>query len=684
MLFYNSVQTTTLTTAALVTVLSGAHPGSVVKWTMCTRPEGHFQVLFDQTPQAFSPTPSPNRKPPAPCASGCGQAGNVTCIGRLCKNCCLNINMSIRCPAPRHHYQPPVEHIPGLQPGPSRSVGPPEQPLVYAKAYAKPISPTYAAKLRRGDFTVTNIHNRAQAESYRVMADRQIKCYWFTKDNEPPKLFMCTIPNPPANFFHPKDDAAIAAVIGQDKCNPYVVLVGPDWVTTTNAQRVQPNDILCFRSLDVSVCIGGPFAPAPTPKRRLSLSGEDDISPAKIGRHSSVDSVSVKTKNAKSSDQVIDISSDDEEGLSIPSSPRVPETPTPKRFPLKWACDMDRGFHAMEKAEKRTPDKRTSTVAKNFAVAFAGYKEFCVKEKGLDLDTLKKMFKIQSPASTKKPPNIAAAIKLLTQAPAAAVVDWDIVNDLPEGSQESHPLETLITSLLASGHFAIPEGIQVTEARVGDADDVVPVQTRRFSYEESWSQTRPWPFIIYDAKVDNKINDPKLIVLDFSAADPDPEVGEAEQDLVVMQRFNRQTFHVYKTVPVDLSIGQIASEEATTCLVHTSDVLKTLFKVWAPTKCDNPVAISYALPGYGTDQVSLLYLENGWTSEGFKNGHWCPEIPLSRHSIPLAGPENARRILLELTYLEQKALEPAAEPTTPTPPPRVEPPPFLFPSAQNT
>ncbi|KAF7361716.1 hypothetical protein MVEN_00515300 [Mycena venus] len=282
--------------------------------------------------------------------------------------------MSIRCPAPRHHYQPPVEHVSRLQPGPSQPGGTPEQPLVYAKAYAKPISPTYAAKLRHGDFTVTNIHNRAQAESYRVMADRQIKCYWFTKDNEPPKLFMCTIPNPPANFFHPKDDAAIAAVIGQDKCNPYVVLVGPDWVTTTNAQRVQPNDILCFRSLDVSVCIGGPFAPAPTPKRRLSLSGEDEISPAKIGRHSSVDSISTKTKNVKSYDQVIDISSDDEEGLSIPSSSKVPETPTPKRFPLKWACDMDRGFHTMEKAEKRTMDKRMSTVAENFAVAFAGYK----------------------------------------------------------------------------------------------------------------------------------------------------------------------------------------------------------------------------------------------------------------------------------------------------------------------
>jgi hypothetical protein len=95
---------------------------------------------------------------------------------------------------------------------------------------------------------------------------------------------MCTIPNPPASFFHPKDDESIIAVIGKDKCNPYTVLIGHDWVTTTNAQRVQPNNILCFRSLDVSICVGGPFAPAP--KRRLSLSGDDEVSPAKIVRRS--------------------------------------------------------------------------------------------------------------------------------------------------------------------------------------------------------------------------------------------------------------------------------------------------------------------------------------------------------------------------------------------------------------
>jgi hypothetical protein len=90
--------------------------------------------------------------------------------------------------------------------------------------------------------------------------------------------------------------------------------------------------------------------------------------------------------------------------------------------------------------------------------------------------------------------------------------------------------------------------------------------------------------LFLDAKVDSKINDPKLIVLDFLASQADPDVDEEDQDLVVMNRFNRQTFHVYKTEPVDLFVDQIAPKEATTCLVHTADVLRTLFKVWAPAK----------------------------------------------------------------------------------------------------
>ncbi|KAJ7247641.1 hypothetical protein B0H12DRAFT_1235195 [Mycena haematopus] len=215
-----------------------------------------------------------------------------------------------------------------LLPSAQQSVGDQEQPLANPRPYAKPISPTYAAKLQHGDFTVANVYNRAQAESYRVMAERQVKCYWFMNDNEPPEIFMCTIPNPPANFFHPKDDPSITAIIGKQHCNPYTVLLGRDWVTTTAPQRVQPKDILCFRSLHVTVCIGGPFPVTSPPKRRLS--GESNVSRAKISWHSSLDSVSANNQRSTS---VIDVSSDEEDGPN--SSSKAHDSPTPKRFPSK-------------------------------------------------------------------------------------------------------------------------------------------------------------------------------------------------------------------------------------------------------------------------------------------------------------------------------------------------------------
>jgi hypothetical protein len=58
--------------------------------------------------------------------------------------------------------------------------------------------------------------------------------------------------------------------------------------------------------------------------------------------------------------------------------------------------------------------------------------------------------------SAKKISTVSAAIKVLTQPLAAAVIDWDKVNNLPQDSEKSHPLETFVTSLLATGHFAIP------------------------------------------------------------------------------------------------------------------------------------------------------------------------------------------------------------------------------------
>ncbi|KAJ6468769.1 hypothetical protein C8R45DRAFT_1017531, partial [Mycena sanguinolenta] len=323
----------------------------------------------DQTDGRLALTPSPRRKASLPCSNHCGQPGNATCVRKFCRDCCLQTN--VRCPAPRHNSQPPpVEHIPGHLTAPANQAIPlsqpdqlvahPEQPFITPRPYAKPISPTYAAKLQRGDFTVATVYDRAQAESYRIMAERQFKCYWFTKDNEPPKIFMCTIPNPPANFFHPKDDPAITTVVGKEHCNPYTVLLDHDWVTTSTAQCVRPGDILCFRSLDVTVCVGGPFA-----KRRLS--GGSEASPSKISRHSSPDSISANRRKSTAT-QVIDVSSDEDERPA--SSSQINASPTKKSFPSKWACDMNQGFVAMDNSTTK------GTVLEKYAIIFVGYADF--------------------------------------------------------------------------------------------------------------------------------------------------------------------------------------------------------------------------------------------------------------------------------------------------------------------
>ncbi|KAJ6510474.1 hypothetical protein C8R45DRAFT_964213, partial [Mycena sanguinolenta] len=297
----------------------------------------------DQTDGGLALMPSPRLKASLPCSNHCGQPGNATCVRKLCRHCCLQTNTA-----------PANQAIPLSQP--DQLVAHSEQPFITPWPYAKPISPTYAAKLQHGDFTVATVYDRAQAESYQIMAERQFKCYWFTKDNEPPKIFMCIIPNPPANFFHPKDDPTITTVVGKEHCNPYTVLLDHDWVTTSTAQRVRLGDVLCFRLLDVTVCVGGPFA-------KWHLSGESETSPSKISWHSSPDSISANCWKSTAT-QVIHID------LSSVSSSQVDASLTKKSFPSKWACDMNQGFVAMDKSTTK------GTVLEKYAIIFVGYADF--------------------------------------------------------------------------------------------------------------------------------------------------------------------------------------------------------------------------------------------------------------------------------------------------------------------
>ncbi|KAJ7075122.1 hypothetical protein B0H15DRAFT_1027253 [Mycena belliarum] len=108
-----------------------------------------------------------------------------------------------------------------------------------------------------------------------------LKVFWFTMDNTPPSTFSVPVPHFP--YFHPKDDLSIRTVVGEPNCRTYAVLdlikhnqhavdAAQDWVVTSAAVKVKADTILCFRSLSVTVCTGGPLTQyIPTiNKRRLT------------------------------------------------------------------------------------------------------------------------------------------------------------------------------------------------------------------------------------------------------------------------------------------------------------------------------------------------------------------------------------------------------------------------------
>lgn len=57
-------------------------------------------------------------------------------------------------------------------------------------------------------------------------------------------------------------------------------------------------------------------------------------------------------------------------GLSLVSSSQVYASPTKKRFPSKWACDMNQGFVTMDESTTK------GTVLEKYAIIFVGYADF--------------------------------------------------------------------------------------------------------------------------------------------------------------------------------------------------------------------------------------------------------------------------------------------------------------------
>ncbi|KAJ6468768.1 hypothetical protein C8R45DRAFT_956071 [Mycena sanguinolenta] len=297
----------------------------------------------------------------------------------------------------------------------------------------------------------------------------------------------------------------------------------------------------------------------------------------------------------------------------------------------------------------------------------------CVADKGLTLDHLHKIIRIKKPRS-KLPTSIDAAIEILEK--AQVIVDWDVVTGMSALNTDDNKLEELIQSLVSQGYLTIPEEhVPSGPVVLHGKDKVRPERIKKnvatmtdsfaYSLREAWEPARTWKYIIHDPKIDTKINDPKLIVLDFTASDPDP-ISEENGDLVNMIRFHLPV-HVYQLEPSNLDPGQLAAPEATTFAVLTMEVLKGLFISWEPTKCELPFAVWYSLPGYEFGDVEILRFQKGILNrkKPLDSATWMLGTDFRAHKLPLIGPANAKRIMLTFYPMEEPQPEstPTREPT---------------------
>ncbi|KAJ7095412.1 hypothetical protein B0H15DRAFT_798620 [Mycena belliarum] len=133
--------------------------------------------------QTSTPTSS-SRQPRLPCKNQpCQAAGNANCVQLYCKKCCLT--SPTHCGAPQHNQ--PTQFVlnsftvvssplAGTATTPST---PQRAPVLDAQVYAKPVDPSYAAKLIAGDFKMNGAANHAAI--YKKAQAHTIEVYWWAK-----------------------------------------------------------------------------------------------------------------------------------------------------------------------------------------------------------------------------------------------------------------------------------------------------------------------------------------------------------------------------------------------------------------------------------------------------------------------------------------------------------------------
>ncbi|KAJ6619831.1 hypothetical protein B0H10DRAFT_2216403 [Mycena sp. CBHHK59/15] len=415
--------------------------------------------------------------------------------------------------------------------------------MAYAKAFAKPISPMYAEKLLRGDFTVVPAHDQAQVEAYRMMNQRRLKTYWFHKDNVPPHTF---------------DIDSLSA-------------------NTGNLQLTSSADVEV-----TSLCSDDEDEAAPTQ------------SSVPAGRYSKLKTM-----------------------LGSPSCKPV------RAWPLKWACQMDKGFRAMNQANGK--------VAKRFTEAFVGTNHARVESNGLTLENLNDILKIVTNKRSKSM-STTEAIEKLGQ--AGVKVDWVYVADR-EANDPKCQLENF-TSLQLEIQTADTQTLpEPNSTNCKKAAKIPAIHTIQFNYEKEWEDAKVWQLIIFDPAVDTEPMRPKVIVVDYT---------DVAGNIVEMHHFNRLLLHLCEAAPTHLCTGQVASDDASTLSVGTSSLIDALFKNWKPVNFDAPFEMEYVLPGYSLDPIKMIEWANGINGpDDLKKAEWflaTPFYPLADKGEPEAPEED--------------------------------------------
>ncbi|KAJ7710169.1 hypothetical protein B0H16DRAFT_1480739 [Mycena metata] len=242
-----------------------------------------WSSLLASAPAASSfGSPARTRRPLQECGNPtCKSARHSQCVQLFCKNCCRLSPRSCSAPGHKFSQMAPLNSftVGPPTPGPSTprasSLSSSPNSVPPSRAYARPVDPSYAAKITTDDFPVHTPSN--QIAAYKKATTHTLEVQWWIKDDVAAEVFLVAAPNFP--FFHPRDAPVIVDFLGGEAAAQNYAYWSPDkrWMRTNLPITIKVNTPLFLRSPNVTVCLDGPTS---TPvKRKLSLT-TDDITPA--------------------------------------------------------------------------------------------------------------------------------------------------------------------------------------------------------------------------------------------------------------------------------------------------------------------------------------------------------------------------------------------------------------------